>query len=79
MKQINKSKKNKKENSEQEFLTVPENAARYRTTPPVMYRWIVENRFPENALLRIGRKILFHRKNLEAFESQGGELFKKAD
>jgi predicted DNA-binding transcriptional regulator AlpA len=73
----NKSRENTDENGEQEFLTVPENSSRYRTTDAVMYRWIAENRFPQNVVIRLGRKILFHRKNLETFESQGGELFKR--
>jgi excisionase family DNA binding protein len=60
-----------------EFLTVKEVAARHRTTSATVYQWIAEKRFPESVVLRLGRKILIHRKNLEEFEAQGGELVKK--
>lgn len=55
-----------------EFGTVKELAARYRTSPPVVFQWIAEKKFPENVILRLGRKILIHWKNLEAFEANGG-------
>ena len=60
---------------EQKFLTVPEVAKRYRTNNQVIYRWVSEKRFPENVVLRLGRKILFHCQNLEAFETRQGSLF----
>ena len=60
-----------------EFLTVAEVSVWLRTTRAVIYQWIAEKRFPESAVLRLGRKILIHRKNLEEVEAQGGELVKK--
>lgn len=63
-----------KKNFEEEFLKITEAAKRYRTSPQVFYRWVAENRFPENVVFRIGRKILIHRINLEIFENSGGEL-----
>ena len=65
--------------AKENFLLVPEVAERYRTSSPMIYRWVSENRFPENVVFRLGRKILFHRQNLEAFEAQGGELLKNKD
>lgn len=62
---------------QKEFLTVRELAARHRTTTATIYQWIAEKRFPESVVLRLGRKILIHRGNLEAFESLGGELVMK--
>ena len=61
----------------EKFLTVAETAHRYRTSEQVIYRWITEKRFPANAVLRLGRKILINRRNLQIFENQGGELIKK--
>jgi excisionase family DNA binding protein len=61
----------------EEFMTVSEVANRYRTSSPMIYRWVAESRFPESVVLRLGRKILIHRKNLEAYEAQGGDLFKR--
>lgn len=55
-----------------DFLTVKELAARYRTSTAVCFQWIAEKRFPENVILRLGRKILINRKNLETFEATGG-------
>lgn len=63
------SNKNTNEHTE-EFLTVQETAERYRTNNQMIYRWISEKRFPKNAVLRLGRKILINRKKLEEFESQ---------
>lgn len=58
-----------------EFLIAQELAIRYRTSQLMIYRWVSEKRFPENVVLRLGRKILFHRQNLEEFELKGGDLF----
>ena len=55
-----------------DFGTVKELAARYRTSPAVCFQWIAEKKFPENVILRLGRKILINWKNLEAFEATGG-------
>ena len=55
-----------------EFLTVKEVAARYRTSPAVVFQWIAEKRFPENVIVRLGRKILVNRKSLQEFEANGG-------
>ncbi len=60
-----------------EFLTVREVATRHRTSSAVVYQWISEKRFPESTVLKLGRKLLIHRRNLEAFEEQGGELVRK--
>jgi excisionase family DNA binding protein len=65
------------DSDKKEFLTVKEVADRHRTTSATVYQWISEKRFPESAVLRLGRKILIHRKNLEELEVQGGELIKK--
>ena len=61
-----------------QFLMVKEVAVRYRTSTLMIYRWVSEKRFPENVVFRLGRKILFHRQNLEAFEVEGGDLFQKS-
>ena len=54
------------------FLTVDEVAERYQTSRYVIYEWITKKHFPVNVVLRLGRKILINRENLERFEQTGG-------
>ncbi len=54
------------------YMEVPQLAARHHTTPAVAYQDIANGKYPANVVLRLGRKILIHRKNLEAFEANGG-------
>lgn len=54
------------------YMEVTQLAARHHTTPAVTYQDIANGKYPANVVLRLGRKILIHRKNLEAFEANGG-------
>lgn len=54
------------------YATAPEVAGLYRTSPAVIYTWAREGRFPSNAVLRIGRKILWDLDALEAWAARGG-------
>lgn len=54
------------------YMEVSQLAARHHTTPAVTYQDIANEKYPANVVFRLGRKILIHRKNLEAFEANGG-------
>jgi predicted DNA-binding transcriptional regulator AlpA len=79
MKAESRNESNSFPSQTEKFLTVKELARRYRSPEIVIYRWILEKRFPENVVLRLGSKILINRENLEVFESQGGNLLKGSE
>lgn len=62
--------------NDKKFMTVDELAERYGTSRYVGYEMISKNYFPQDVVLRLGRKILIHRENLERFEAKGGTAAK---
>lgn len=64
--------KAKSQPTNKRYATAPEVARLYRTSPAVIYTWAREGRFPSNAVLRIGRKILWDLDALEAWAARGG-------
>lgn len=64
---------------EKRYGIAPEVAAMYRTSPAVIYQWAREGRFPANAVLRIGKKLLFDMSALEIWASNGGTPIKSSE
>lgn len=65
--------------SEKRYAVASEVAVMYRTSPAVIYLWTREGRFPANAVLRLGRKILWDLDALESWAANGGTPIKSSE
>jgi predicted DNA-binding transcriptional regulator AlpA len=56
----------------EQYALAPEIAQRYRTSTAQVYQWARERKFPQNCVLRIGKKMLFDLKALDEWAANGG-------